>query len=1172
MDSKQYFLSFNDFSSEYDTITLGRSTQEKSPQHRFLEILSKDTIIDEKSYVLDGKIKFVFPMFYRFDISQDKENVVLYREKNEAYEWLIDKSIKEDVNKHSAYGLGIAKKYCESNIGPSYIEISQETSSSMKVEIHYYRDAVTTSARLKLQEKCINSSRKIEFFKDEKYDGELIKLEKINVVYSDGNKSLPKLFNEKSFVDGLKSHWPIVGGDENKEKRLYYFFTNNIKFQNEKSQGIGGVFVITESELDEGEKGFFILSGYTLANKVALNQIRVKAMKEAIKSAKAAIMSRNMSHNLGSHVMSYLKHQMGSTAAIWKADACILRNLIEGGKFNRKVNLAELDKVQMPYLLGLGHFIGYLQERQDYIATIATDYVPYGAPVNMKDAIYDELNPDLRYKRHNPGESKNCSANILLNFLVKSEGFSRENLNTEEDKDDIRTITNKDILFGFPYYDGNGRNTEFWGLNKRQDDKSENPALTELRKLNFSIPGGLVGRQAVFSIMENIIRNAAKHGNTKGISNLELTFDVIDLGDIDNCPEISKRIMDSKWLELYKNSSDKDYLYLLTVTDNLDYKNQDSKLLPTLRTGLVEDYIDQSENMVMINTNKGIKEMRISAAWMRREPDEEKYFRYDDWSLLQTSSIKKKAPLVAVELTSANHLRYMFCLQQERFAAIILDGFDNEEKQVFMFFNQLNKKDWALFDDVAQVKEKMKTSFRFIVVANKDRYNELRPYSSNRLMVLNTAEIDESFKTVRHIKNELYEQTQDKITKNILEKKIYEQGEIVKDKIQQAFYGINNASELIYIWDDESVKAHMSKVEDERIRLCSTDEDVTTAQYAYRYHHSSKIQFDNFMNPETLDFYKNLRFVEAISGDNSTDRLIRREPLNKRWYYSHLYAMKKKVAIIDERIFKTIHDIDEKLFTVSRKEVDEIKSQIKELSSCLQQEKKERIEETISKMKDANIVFSDADMDDIIFYETNDKIDLIWILLEEKLNSVITKVRSDNYKSILYQQKGVDIFTVVSNGQGFEIVGCINHDPVKLPVTFDTIASIKYDKINDTCNIQFNAEYGDYFKKHYDYISIHQGILDKIYEGFGIKEHTEAYVESKKVVTDELFNKLSCYSSDTKISEYLPCFFIHSGRAKPSSEDMPQKQPFVQYAALEHSVLDCKFALVELLDYAKYES
>lgn len=46
---------------------------------------------------------------------------------------------------------------------------------------------------------------------------------------------------------------------------------------------------------------------------------------------------------------------------------------------------------------------------------------------------------------------------------------------------------------------------------------------------------------------------------------------------------------------------------------------------------------------------------------------------------------------------------------------------------------------------------------------------------------------------------------------------------------------------------------------------------------------------------------------------------------------------------------------------------------------------------------------------------------------------------------------------------------------------------------------------------------------------------------------------------------------VHSGRSKPSAEDMPQHLPFIQYATIEQAVLDCKYSLVELLDFARYQ-
>ena len=115
-----------------------------------------------------------------------------------------------------------------------------------------------------------------------------------------------------------------------------------------------------------------------------------KIGKESIRAAKAAIMSRNMSHNLGSHVMAYLKQDLADVQDILRSE--VLRNL--------EFNSGDHQNLELPFLVGLGRFISYLQERQDFIATVCTDYIPYSSPVNFKDSIYDELNPDYRSIRH----------------------------------------------------------------------------------------------------------------------------------------------------------------------------------------------------------------------------------------------------------------------------------------------------------------------------------------------------------------------------------------------------------------------------------------------------------------------------------------------------------------------------------------------------------------------------------------------------------------------------------------------------------------------------------------------------------------------------------------------------------------------------------------------------
>lgn len=941
----------------------------------------------------------------------------------------------------------------------------------------------------------------------------------------------------------------------------------------------------------------------------ARNKQRVK--NEAKKSAKAAIMSRNMSHNLGSHVMSYLKHQLSSMPAILHKDSQVLFNVdalldkTYGGDSDKQY---PDDKIQTPFLLGMGRFVAYLQERQDYIATIATDYIPYGAPVNLKDAVYDELNPDLRYLRHGkfkksdttktsdttkkPDDTRNRPFNILLNYIIKSEGFSRENIKDPNQNDSNNA---RDIIFKFLTYDIDGNPLVFSGLDNKEKDKDtatqssednktdientaqnenkkkENPALSAMRKVNFSLPGGLVGRQALFSIFENIMRNAAKHGRTSELAGgLEFTLDVIPLRNFAKDEngnylgtKIEERVSDSKWRNLYENSLDINSQYLLTVTDNLTYQ-ETQKLRDRLLNGLEEDYIDLEDDFKMKSTNKGLKEIRISAAWMRGETNEDKYYRYHDQTKDQP---KKLAPLIGVEFTESDHLRYMICLPRERFATILIDdSFNTIDKELFNRLYQIAPNDWEIKDN------DLKIPAHFII-CSQDKYDTLRPQTSNRLMVWKNLEEDKYTKLMKKSDDEFIEE--------------------MKNIIGQCFYGIKKETEAnppIYIWDETAFNAHSGQEDlpDQLIKLFSSDGDPRNAQIAYRYHHSSETEFIRFWDKKIKnDAYGNINYIDEITGDNSSDRLVRREPLTKMWYYSHLYALKKKVAIFDERIFEMIHGIKEEVFKSTPEDVQKI---ILDLESN-PVETEDAFYEIVNRI-------NDTCNDLLLKYNDNFKQTIsngnwqnnINRFLLKKLKNYFSDRKSDNYKGIFYSLKGVEFFTVVSAkgaNNKFYIIGRLDNLP-KIPATGEPygclvgkIGEIKLD--GEQCKVSIDDRYKDRF----NYISIHQGILDKIYQSFGFKADNsssdkeaiqktkEKHRQGKLSVTKELFDKLMSHEADNNnlraIGDYLPCFIIHSGRAKPSEDDMPQHQPFVQYAALEHGVQDCKFSLVELLDYARYE-
>ena len=194
--------------------------------------------------------------------------------------------------------------------------------------------------------------------------------------------------------------------------------------QDFKSGGTDEIRVL-KSVLSELSRDIFNKKLYQVIN----NNIG-ETRKESLKSAKAAIMGRNMSHNIGSHVLYYLKGHLGSVTQMVR-DNIVLNDIPYEITKNGDDEILQvlgggrpLNKIELPFLKGVGRFLTYLQERQDFIATIASSYHPSMVSVNFKDFIIDNFMADKRAERH--GSELKREKNILLQYLTKSEGVSVE--------------------------------------------------------------------------------------------------------------------------------------------------------------------------------------------------------------------------------------------------------------------------------------------------------------------------------------------------------------------------------------------------------------------------------------------------------------------------------------------------------------------------------------------------------------------------------------------------------------------------------------------------------------------------------------------------------------------------------------------------------------------------
>lgn len=863
-----------------------------------------------------------------------------------------------------------------------------------------------------------------------------------------------------------------------------------------------------------------------------IEKLKLDVVKESEKSAKAAIMSRNMSHNIGSHVMSYLKQHLGSVKDII-ADG-ILSDLINGENELAKKLENTTENTTLPFLMGLGQFISYLQERQDFIATISTDYIPYFGNVNFKDAIYDELNPDKRAERHSE-RTNGKTNNILLGNIARSEGIGRKTAITSDKESNV--TDSRDIILKFREHfngdkvvemDENGNEKEI--LN--QDAYNE---LNEMRKYDFSIPGGIVGRQAFFSIMENIIRNAAKHGNLNKNNNLEFTFDIYsnkeeDIKRLPSDDNINDNCLSLKEVieKYYLKASDAKDLYFITITDNCEMAPLSANGEPILvslgklRNALISNYINEDGEME--NENKGLKEMRISAAWMRAIKDESMCFspfvHVDkntevleceknslDANVWKEDNFGHKAPLVYARITckkeqianriirKGRNLQFIFCVQIPKKVAVIINDKETEIKTIKDNLERIN---WRAYTVDEFLVERNK-SYEFILIDDqckniKQTYFNVRSEATSRTYLLSEIKDFDRNDFINRLKDKNYD---GKADLNLLYQSLanYQEGDMIAidDKIaSKRNKNLNNIHLIIKDGIDEKVK------------------------YLYCRHHDSDREFTEFMRSQKKD---SAFFVEGISGNNSTDRLVRNETLDDSWFYRHLRAMKQQIAIFDERLFSKI-----------------------------------------TKLEESN--FNDSDI----------------VLCKDNM-------------ALSYLQRGVYPYTLIADKKKkrFYLIGLLHEGKPKYDeelVKDDCQSPIYYYKCHCGCianitfkdnklNIECNAN-GKYATNHFHSMTIHQGLLDKIYELFEIKG-SSLEKELKEAVTSKIFETFSnkkeiVIEEGGSNSVFLPGIIIHSGRSKPNESDMPQKLPFIQYAALEHAVMDCKYSLVELLDYARYES
>jgi len=305
---------------------------------------------------------------------------------------------------------------------------------------------------------------------------------------------------------------------------------------------------------------------------ITKDRMREKGLKAAV----AAIMSRNMSHNIGSHILSSLGRE-----GINAADDRIL--------------------------------FQYLQHRMDYIAQISTEMPTWSSPV----WFISDLMKRFYMQTH------------LLEYIGKSEGLGAKHWNNNGDKGKIV----------IKIRDKNDPDRKYI-ISDKPNELSSN-----LNDFQLAIPGGIVGLHAFYTILENILRNSAKHDWKKDSpgnpENLEITIE-------------------------FENKPDDEFVNF-TIYDNVSgqKESKDRKLHETINIIFSTDFIDDSGKLN--KKNWGLGEMRISAGYLNQKTYHEIGFHK-----VESDSYIIKA--ITQEHNGKNRLAYQFNIPKPKELVVIGDS------------------------------------------------------------------------------------------------------------------------------------------------------------------------------------------------------------------------------------------------------------------------------------------------------------------------------------------------------------------------------------------------------------------------------------------------------------------------------------------------------------------
>jgi hypothetical protein len=359
-------------------------------------------------------------------------------------------------------------------------------------------------------------------------------------------------------------------------------------------------------------------------------KVKIETIRHALRSAIAAIMARNMDHLLGSHIETAIAYQMPDLRrelhriaiengiSALPSPTTIAENVYEDDywaqsiaeeindetsrKFNMRVKMDEL-------IRGLEReYSNYRLRRMDLIARFSTEWVPWSSGTSF---FFQVLHSFLRN-------------GILQHFLGHGEGIHLSDLDIQLFYPEPNCLECKQQNCDFHRVRAfKGSSEGFQGKTAEMRFHSLPLSASSEVQFEFSTPaqdfmnirGGDIGTHAFHILLENILRNSAKHGKLSDSPKIMLRIWAIQRDACEILNALTFTPTREDFAQALKESND--LFWFVLISSSADYKDSDA--LTELLSATIDGYLCKPLINDAGDTDSeawGMKEKKICAAYL----------------------------------------------------------------------------------------------------------------------------------------------------------------------------------------------------------------------------------------------------------------------------------------------------------------------------------------------------------------------------------------------------------------------------------------------------------------------------------------------------------------------------------------------------------------------------